>query len=523
MTHWRQWAVALPLLAALNLSLTFTNVWPTPKVRLGLALSVELAIAVLALVLAGRWADRLARGVLPATWVLLVVGRYLDVTAPGLYGREFNIYWDAPHLGNVTAMLVQAVPAWQVATAVAAVVVASFAAWAAARWTWRRVATALAEPVVRRPLAGLAGLIVAAYLVAPESGSSAFSQPVSAAYARQAGYALALVAPAQAAPGLADSPALDRPLTALGGADVVIAFVEAYGAVTFERTDLAAALADARHELGRAADAAGREVVSAYVESPTFGASSWLAHLTLLTGLDVRDQFAYVAVMRAGRDSLPRAFARRGYRTVAVMPGMRQAWPEGAFYGFDRIYDFAALDYRGPRFGWWTIPDQFSLARLAASELAADERAPVLAVFPTGTTHAPFGPVPPYQPDWTRVLSEAPFAPEEVRRALATPPELTDLSPSYARAVDYALRAFAGFVREQADAGQVLVLVGDHQPVAAVAGPGAPYHVPVHVIASPGPILDRLRSAGFADGVAPSPVPLGGMHALTTVLLDAFE
>ena len=521
--RWRQWAVALPVLVALNLSLTFTNVWPTPKVRLGLALSVELAVAVLLLVLAGRHADRLARSVLPAAWVLLVVGRYLDVTAPGLYGREFNIYWDAPHLGNVAAMLVQAVPAWQVAAAAVVVAVVSLTAWGAARWAWRRVAATLAEPRVGRPPAGLAGVVVAAFALMPASGPVAFGQPVSAAYARQAGYALALVAPAQAAPGLALSPALDRPLTALGGADVVLAFVEAYGAVTFERGDLAAALADARSDLRRAAGDAGREVVSAYVESPTFGASSWLAHLTLLTGLDVRDQFAYVAVMRAGRDSLPRAFARRGYRTVAVMPGMRQAWPEGAFYDFDRIYDFAALDYRGPRFGWWTIPDQFSLARLAASELVAEDRPPVLAVFPTGTTHAPFGPVPPYQPDWARVLGEAPFASDDVRRALAVTPDLTDLSPSYARAVDYAFRAFAGFVREQAGAAQVLILVGDHQPVAAVAGPGAPHHVPVHVIASPGPILDRLRAAGFDEGVTPPPVPIGGMHELTTVLLDAFE
>ena len=40
-------------------------------------------------------------------------------------------------------------------------------------------------------------------------------------------------------------------------------------------------------------------------------------------------------------------FARRGYRTVALMPGMRQAWPEGAFYHFDQIYGRDLLDTAG--------------------------------------------------------------------------------------------------------------------------------------------------------------------------------
>lgn len=523
MPSWLSWPVLALVLTALNASLTFVNVWPTPKVRMDWALSVELAIAVLAVVVAGTRADRLARGVLPTMWVLLVAGRYLDVTAPGLYGREFNLYWDSRHLGNVTAMLVQAVPLWQTAMAALALLVAIVSAWAVARWAWRRVAAATRDVRLRTPLAIAAALIVILHVAAPLAAPLPFSRPVSATIARQLGYAAALVAPERTAPALADSPVLDRPFDALGQADVVLVFVEAYGAVTFERSELAEALAGSRQQLVDAAAGAGRSLISAYVDSPTFGASSWLAHLTLLTGLDVRDQYAYVAVMGSPRDTLPRAFSRRGYRTVAIMPGMRQPWPEGAFYGFDRIYDFAALDYRGPRFGWWTIPDQFSLARLAELELTRAPRAPVLAVFPTGTTHAPFGPVPPYQPDWARVLNDEPFDPAQVQQALALPPDLTNLSPGYTRAVDYALRSFAGYVREQAVRAQVLVLVGDHQPVAAVSGPGASYRVPVHVVASPGIVIDRLRSAGFGDGITPGPKSLGGMHHLTTVLLDAFR
>ena len=104
-TGWRAWLLLVLSLVLLNASLTFENVWPTPKIAWGLALSLELAVCVLILSIAHRRAPMLARRVLPALWVVLVAGHYLDVTAPGLYGREFNLYWDSQHLGNVAAML----------------------------------------------------------------------------------------------------------------------------------------------------------------------------------------------------------------------------------------------------------------------------------------------------------------------------------------------------------------------------------------------------------------------------------
>src|SRR5258705_884686 len=118
-THWRAWLAAVVSLVILNASLTFENVWPTPRIRWGHCLPLELALCVLILAVPHRWASRLARRVLPAIWIVLVAGRYLDVTAPGLYGRDFNLYWDSPYLGNVTAMLARAAPWWLIAAAAA--------------------------------------------------------------------------------------------------------------------------------------------------------------------------------------------------------------------------------------------------------------------------------------------------------------------------------------------------------------------------------------------------------------------
>jgi hypothetical protein len=328
----------------------------------------------------------------------------------------------------------------------------------------------------------------------------------------------------RARPELGPTPAaLASELRALNGADILVIFVESYGAVTYDAAELAAELADARAGLEASAVETGRQVVSAFVDPPTFGASSWLSHLSLMTGVEVPNQYAYVSLMVSSRDTLPRAFRRRGYRSVALMPGMRQPWPEGAFYGFDEIYGRMHLDYQGPQFGWWSIPDQYALAKLDALERARPGRAPLFVMFPTSTTHAPFGPVPPYQPSWARILTAEPFERDDAARALAQGPDLTDLRPSYARAVAYEFDTFAGYLREHAEDDLVMILVGDHQPPAAVSGPEAPWEVPVHVVARQTPVIDHLLAHGFRRGMTPARPSVAALHELSSILMDAFD
>jgi hypothetical protein len=521
---WRSWVVPAVSLALLNTSLTFENVWPTPKIRWGAALSVELAVGVVLLALAHRWAGRLTRHVLPSLWVLLIAGRYLDVTAPGLYGRDFNLYWDAQHLGNVTAMLARAVPWWFIAATIGSAAIVTAVAFVLSRLAIGHVASAMTHPGPRRTFGSTATFVVACFAAQQLSATSfvAFADPVSHAYARQARYVLAMVGPGATAPALGASPTFESHLRGLEGADVLLIFLESYGAVTFEQPRMAAELAEARALLDTAIATSGRQAASAYVDSPTFGASSWLAHLSLLSGVEVRDQYAYTSLMASTRETVLTHARRHGYRTVGLMPGMRQAWPEGAFYDFDVIYGHDALKYSGPRFGWWAIPDQFALAQLDALERATTDRAPVFVVFPTSTTHAPFGPVPPYQPDWSRLLTAHPYDPADVERAMSANPDLANLTPSYLKALAYDLQTLAGYLHQQAD-DPILIVIGDHQPPAAVSGTNAPWRVPVHVVARRDHILRRLVEHGFRSGLTPSRPSVGPMHALLPILLDAFD
>jgi hypothetical protein len=517
----------LPACVLLNGALTFVNVWPTPAIRWQFALSVEFALALLAVALWRPPARSRLRTLLPILWLVLVVGRYLDVTAPGLYGRDFNLYWDAPHLINVAAMLLEDARPALLLGIVLALAVGGAAAYALSRLAWNVVADAVMRPALRAAAVVSAVAFLIIFAAQQLAGRPVFaltmSEPVATEYMHQARSVLSMLGPGAAVPRLGPSPAvLARRPDGLRGADVYLVFVESYGAVVFDRPDFVDALAPSRSALADAVRETGRFVVSTFVESPTFGGSSWLAHLTLMSGIAVRDPYSYQSLMAQERDTLSTTFQRAGYRAVALMPGMRQAWPEGAFYRYQAIYGRDALDYQGPRFGWWSIPDQYALAKLDALEGPAGARPPLFVVFPTSTTHAPFGPVAPYQPDWSRVLGADAYDEEEVARILARPPDLVNLAGDYTHAMAYEFTTFAGYLRERADDDLVMILVGDHQPPAAVAGRQAPWTVPVHVIARDTRLRDRLRTHGFRDGLTPSRPALGDMHSLVPVLLEAF-
>src|SRR5215472_17763930 len=111
-----QWVSTLVALVILNASVTFHNVWPTLGVHWPGELSVELAAVLLLLALSNAWlGPTLPRVItlLSALVVLFALGRYGDVTAPALYGREINLFWDAPRLVSVVEMLARAASTWQ--------------------------------------------------------------------------------------------------------------------------------------------------------------------------------------------------------------------------------------------------------------------------------------------------------------------------------------------------------------------------------------------------------------------------
>jgi hypothetical protein len=518
---------AAAAIAILNASLSFHNIWPTPAFAWSGELSVECAVFLL-LVLASRWrGGALSRQAIrwtAAGWVLLAFGHYADVTAPALYGRDINLYWDIRYMPDVAAMIAHAVPIWLVLCVAGAIVVLIALVYAAFHWAIARVANATASRRGRMLVAATAVTmllpVAAGQLGADGDHLPTYATPVTTTYARQ----LRLVAGAlSASHTLAPSPPMDARLDQVTGADVFLVFIESYGAIAFERPDMAPMLTAARTDLDEAIHATQRDVVSAYVESPTFGGSSWLAHLSLMSGVEVRDPETNARLMTEKRETIVTNFKRSGHRTIALMPGLRQVWPEGSFYNFDAVYGATRLDYRGPEFGWFAVPDQFSLAKFDALEPEVSARQPLFVFFPTISTHFPFIPTPPYQPDWSRMFLEHPYDGPSIVQAYAQQPDWTHFGPGYVHAVAYDYATLAGYLRRHAGRDMVMILLGDHEPAAAVSGEKASWDVPVHVISSRPQILERLRARGFRSGLTPSRPSLGRMHTLLPVLQDAFS
>jgi phosphatidylglycerophosphate synthase len=527
--HWaRQTLSVLLALVALNGAVTFHNVWPTLGVHWPGEVSVEFGVLLLALAITHAWFGPTRRAVLvllSVTIVLFALGRYAYVTVQALYGRDINLYWDAPQFAAVTGMLVRVASRWTVAAVCAGIVIALAALYLAARWSLGQIDAALRYPRPRWVLGG-GGLALCGCFFLQQATEAMpriprFSIPVSRTFAAQIDRVADAVSgrPNRDVP---PSPPLHSSFSALAGSDVLLVFMESYGRATYDRPEFEHALQGARERLDAAIHDTGRGVVSAYVSSPTFGGGSVLAHLSLLSGIDVRDQDHYALLMTQQRPTLVSLFRSAGYRAVAVMPGLRESWPEGEFYGFDKIYGAADLAYRGPGFGWWRIPDQFSLAALDSRELQPQPRKPVFAFFPTVSTHMPFEPTPPLQADWPRMLSAQPFDAEPLQRSLTQTPVWTDMGKAYVSSVQYFLDTISSYLRARPNSKFVLIILGDHQPAANVSGEGASWDVPVHVIASQPQILEALETNGFRPGLVPLRPAAGKMNELGPWSLAAF-
>lgn len=313
-------------------------------------------------------------------------------------------------------------------------------------------------------------------------------------------------------------------LTALRGKDVLLVFVESYGRDAVAHPELAPAVGAVLDEGDRRLAAAGYAARSAFLTSPTVGGASWLAHATLLSGLWVDNQQRYDRLGATGRLTLTGAFQRAGWRTVGVMPGVVDGWPEAASFGYDRIYDQPDFGYRGPRLNWGRMPDQYTMSFFERVERALPERPPLMAEIGLVSSHGPWAPAPPLI-DWDglgdgSVFDTMPSIDELPDAVLHDPDRARD---AYRQTIEYALRTLISYVETFGDGDLVLVFLGDHQPAPVVTGAGASRDVPITIVTRDRSVLDRISGWGWQDGLQPGPqAPVARMDTFRDQFLTAF-
>ncbi|HEV7632839.1 MAG TPA: hypothetical protein VGO41_07580, partial [Steroidobacteraceae bacterium] len=150
----------------LNLALTLQNVWPTLKVRWVGECSVDLAALLFVLALLSTRPGLLKRGhasILAVLLLLLTLGRYVDETAPALYGRPINLYWDLPHVGSVIGMVTTVMSGWLLVAGIVAAIVLLALLYLLLRLAIRQVFRAMEDQRWRLGLGTVAALLLLSF------------------------------------------------------------------------------------------------------------------------------------------------------------------------------------------------------------------------------------------------------------------------------------------------------------------------------------------------------------------------
>ncbi|MEL7043819.1 MAG: hypothetical protein AAGL66_02205 [Pseudomonadota bacterium] len=314
---------------------------------------------------------------------------------------------------------------------------------------------------------------------------------------------------------------LPTDLSRLAGGDFLMFFIESYGRVLWDdpkfRDDLLPVFAQRSREL----EQSGYRIASIFAESTTFGGASWVAHMSVMTGVECRNSVAWERLLHSSVRPLPSYFRAQGYETVSVMPAMDiDHWPDGEFFQFNRHLWFKDLGYDGPKYAWSQMPDQFALLQFDKQVLSATSE-PVFAEVALTSSHAPFSERPLFHAGaWTEAALNATLAGKTPRRTRA----IWAIDPdNYPRAIDYSVRSVTHFLKHHYRREGVAVIMGDHQPPRTVhraeqLDEVRRFHVPLHIITANSAVHEALLKRGFSDGWFPDEnaetIPMHGLRGL---------
>jgi hypothetical protein len=308
-----------------------------------------------------------------------------------------------------------------------------------------------------------------------------------------------------------------RLLKGLRGKDVLLVFVESYGQMAVQGTTFSPPIDDIVNGGTQELQADGFSSRSAWITSSAFGGGSWLAHATLESGTWVNSPGRYSQLIKSDRLTLPAAFAKAGWRSVADIPSTHGAWPEGkTFYHYDKVWDRDNLGFKGPSFGFSAMPDQYTFQAIEKRELAQRKRPPIFAEIDTTSSHEPWTRIPPLI-SWNQIGNGSIYNHVPIDRT-----GLSDPQQGYAKSIQYSLRTLYSFIERYGNKNTVVIALGDHQPSRVISQ--ANHEVPVTIIAHDPKVMDRLSSWGWTNGMLPAQTaPDWLMSAFRDKFLNAFD
>jgi phosphatidylglycerophosphate synthase len=317
----------------------------------------------------------------------------------------------------------------------------------------------------------------------------------------------------------------DELLKGLRGKDVYLVFIESYGRVAVENSDIAASVDKTLDDGTDSLKAAGFSSRSAFMTSATYGGISWLAHATTQSGLWVDSQPRYDTLINTDRLTLTGAFARAGWRTVGVSPSIVRDWPEAKYFGYQKTYVRDNVGYHGPNFAYAKMPDQYTMSAFYRNEIAPAGRKPVMAEIDLVSSHIPWTHLP-KMIDWNAVGDGSVFGPMPAQGK--TQAEVwTDgasVRAAYGESIRYSLNTLISYLTTYGDKNSVMIFLGDHQPGTSVTGHTTVRDVPISIVAGDPAVIDSISEWGWEDGLNPGPnAPVWKMNQFRDRFLTAFD
>lgn len=457
---------------------------------------------------------RLLAAAWAATSVLIPLYRFGESLLPTFYGKAFEPWIDVLELPALFHLVAHDRSGAAQLILLAGVLAAALLLLGTAYWAWRHVLRACAHERV-----AAAGLIAAQVLFAAawcvheaNAGAVALlrSSMLRAALddlgatvstARWHGDAVVNERVVAAARELATTP---QDLGALGGADVYFLIVESYGRALLSgrhRSEYEDWLGQRERELA----AAGFAAAAGWVAPSVRGGGSCLAHAELLSGVDVEDRRVFDGLLASQVRTLAAIARDAGYRTVDVQPAMPRPWPEAKVLGFADHLFASAFTYRGHKYPWGDLPDQFALQHVLRTVVSADSR-PLFLQYVGVSSHAPFAAVPPYHDDWAHAAAPDAYAGAPAAQwpiTWTTYSNHPEIETAYLASIRYALRVAFGFAA-QLRRRSLLVVVGDHQPPLPYAtSADHAFDVPLHLLSNDATLLQPWGERGLQPGLVP--------------------
>lgn len=321
--------------------------------------------------------------------------------------------------------------------------------------------------------------------------------------------------------GRSNGPFLDK----LGGNDVLFIFVESYGSTVFVNETYSEVLVPRYEAMGKRLEEAGFHVASDFITSPTYGGYSWFAHATLDSGVKVISHLHSQLLDEQRPTGFADYFRDAGYLPVIVMPGTTRPWPGmDDYYGFRNHYFSWEFGYKGPRYGWPTMADQFVLYHIHKTVIEPKTQ-PLFIQYALVSSHAPFSDQPRYIENWEKIGDGSILHRSGRNRFNVTWGLSGEVSKAYTAAVTYEMQVMEGYLENFIHDDTLVIFVGDHQPHQLVTGPkNLSWSVPIHVACRNPDLIEPFLRRGYVPGMVPTqPMPHVGMERFMEEFLADFS